>query len=86
MYAGLRSPSTRRKGLYSGNRLRNSGDARSAFATRLAVPSVFTRRSSTKPPPCTRNTEAPGWAAIDMFAYATLLRDTRTRLPLFVST
>jgi selenocysteine-specific elongation factor len=74
----------RRLRLASGGRayrLRNSGERRSASATRRAVPRVLAMRSSRKPPPWTRNTEAPGVSAIEMFAYIRELLRTVTCCP-----
>jgi len=63
-------------------RLPNSGERRSASATRRAVPNVLAARSR-NPPPWTRNTDAPGVAAIETFAYRSGLLRTVTRpLPL----
>ena len=60
-------------------RLRNSGERRRASATRRAVPKVLTARSSRNPPPWTRNTDAPGVSAIEMFAYINWFLRTVTR-------
>jgi selenocysteine-specific elongation factor len=68
------------------HRLRNSGERRRASATRRAVPKVLTRRRKMKPPPRTPNTDAPGWSAIEMFAYMIALFRTVTRRPPAVST
>jgi selenocysteine-specific elongation factor len=73
-----RLPDDRRR-LRLAQRLRNSGERRMASATRRAVLTVFARRRKTKPPPCTRKTDAPGVSAIEMFAYRSGLRRTVTR-------
>ena len=51
---------------FGGYRLRNSGERRSTSATRRAVPTVLATRSR-NPPPCTRNTDAPGVSATEMW-------------------
>jgi selenocysteine-specific elongation factor len=78
-----RLPDDRRR-LRLTHRLRNSGERRSASATRRAVPSVLATRRKTNPPPWIRNTDAPGVSTMAMFAYLSGLLRTVTRpSPLF---
>jgi hypothetical protein len=67
-------------------RLRNSGERRRASATRRAVPKVLAIRRNSRPPPLTRMTVAPGWSAIETFAYMSELLRTVTRRPPLLST
>jgi selenocysteine-specific elongation factor len=80
-----RLPDDRRR-LRLAQRLRNSGERRSASATRRAVLKVLATRRKRKPPPCTRNTDAPGVSAIEMFAYSSALLRTVTRPSPLLST
>jgi hypothetical protein len=59
-------------------RLRNSGDRRSASATRLVVPQAMAVPTTGGPPARTRKTEAPGDLAMEMFAQASGLLRTVT--------
>src|SRR5690348_1830160 len=67
-------------------RLRNSGERRRASATWRAVLKVLTRRRSTKPPPWTPKTDAPGWSLIEMVAYMDALLRAMTLRPPSLST
>src|SRR5690242_1875078 len=67
-------------------RLRNSGERRRASATWRAVLNVLTRRRSTKPPPWTPKTDAPGWSLIQIVAYMAAFLRAMTRPPPLLST